>query len=75
MPHRGRAAESHIMEGNETPRERLKGQPVWVKLNQYARLRALAERDGKPLAVHARRAIELYLRREERKGQVIEVRA
>jgi len=66
----------HNMEtGNETPRERLKGQPVWVKLDQYARLRALAERDGKPLAVHARRAIELYLRREERKGQTIEVRA
>lgn len=59
----------------EPQRERLKGQPVWVKLDQYAGLRALAERDGKPLAVHARRAIELYLRREERKGQTIEVRA
>ena len=65
----------HNMEGNETPKERLKGQPVWVKLEQYARLRALADRDGKPLAAHARRAIELYLRREERKGQTIEVRA
>jgi len=63
------------MEGNETPRERLKGQPVWVKLDQYARLRSLADKDGKPLAAHARRAIELYLRREERKGQTIEVRA
>jgi len=61
--------------GNETPRERLKGQAIWVKLEQYARLRALAERDGKRLSVHARRAIELYLRREERKGQTIEVRA
>ncbi len=66
----------HNMEtGNETPRERLKGQPVWVKLDQYARLRALADKDGKPLAAHARRAIELYLRRAERKGQTIEVRA
>jgi len=65
----------HNMEGNETPKERLKGQPVWVKLDQYARLRALADKDGKPLAAHARRAIELYLRREERKGQTIEVRA
>ncbi len=46
-----------------------------MKLDQYARLRALADKDGKPLAAHARRAIELYLRREERKGQVIEVRA
>jgi len=27
------------------------------------------------LAAHARRAIELYLRRAERKGQTIEVRA
>ncbi len=66
----------HNMEtGNETPKERLKGQPVWVKLDQYARLRALADKDGKPLAAHARRAIELYLRRAERKGQTIEVRA
>ena len=65
----------HNMEGNETPRERLKGQPVWVKLDQYARLRALADKDGKPLAAHARRAIEVYLRREERKGATIEVRA
>ncbi len=59
----------------EPQRERLKGQPVWLRIDQYARLRALAEKDGKPLAAHARRAIELYLRREERKGQTIEVRA
>jgi len=64
-----------VSERTEPQREKLKGQPVWVKLEQYARLRALAQRDGKPLAAHARRAIELYLRREERKGQVIEVRA
>jgi predicted DNA-binding protein len=64
-----------VSEPTEPQRERLKGQPVWVKLEQYARLRALAERDGKPLAAHARRAIELYLRREERKGATIEVRA
>lgn len=66
----------HNMEtGNETEKQRLKGQPVWVKLDQYARLRALAQKDGRTLAAHARRAIELYLRREERKGQTIEVRA
>ena len=59
----------------EPQRERLKGQPVWLRIDQYARLRALAEKDGKPLAAHARRAIELYLRREERKGATIEVRA
>jgi predicted DNA-binding protein len=64
-----------MSEPTEPQRERLKGQPVWVKLEQYARLRALADKDGKPLAAHARRAIELYLRREERKGQTIEVRA
>jgi len=64
-----------VSEPTEPQRERLKGQPVWLRIDQYARLRALAERDGKPLAVHARRAIELYLRREERKGQTIEVRA
>jgi len=61
--------------GNETEKQRLKGQPVWVKLDQYARLRACALKDGKSLAWHARRAIELYLRREERKTQTIEVRA
>jgi predicted DNA-binding protein len=64
-----------VTEPTEPQREKLKGQPVWVKVEQYARLRALADKDGKPLAVHARRAIELYLRREERKGQTIEVRA
>jgi predicted DNA-binding protein len=64
-----------MSEPTEPQRERLKGQPVWLKLDQYARLRALADKDGKPLAAHARRAIELYLRREERKGQTIEVRA
>ena len=64
-----------MTEPTEPQREKLKGQPVWVKVEQYARLRALADKDGKPLAVHARRAIELYLRREERKGQTIEVRA
>jgi len=64
-----------VNEPTEPQRERLKGQPVWVKLDQYARLRALAEKDNKPLAAHARRAIELYLRREERKTQTIEVRA
>jgi len=75
MPQQRPSRRSHNLEGNETQKERLKGQPVWVKLDQYARLRALADKDGKPLAAHARRAIELYLRREERKGQVIEVRA
>jgi len=64
-----------VTEPTEPQRERLKGQPVWVKLEQYARLRALADKDGKPLAVHARRAIELYLRRAERNRQTIEVRA
>ncbi len=64
-----------MTEPNEPQRQRLKGQPIWVKLDQYARLRALADKDGKPLAAHARRAIELYLRRAERKGQTIEVRA
>jgi predicted transcriptional regulator len=64
-----------VSDPTEPQRERLKGQPVWLRIDQYARLRALAEKDGKPLAAHARRAIELYLRREERKGATIEVRA
>lgn len=72
------------MEGNETeetPSEslptgkRLKGQPVWLKVDQYERLRALAAKDGKSLAAHARRAVEAYLRREEKRGQTLEVRA
>ena len=70
-----------MSETNETPIEetqagkRLKGQPVWVKFDQYDRLKALAAKDGKPLAAHARRAIEAYLRREEKRGQTFEVRA
>ena len=72
------------MEGNETeetPSEslpagkRLKGQPVWVNLDQYERLRALAAKDGQSLAAHARRAVEAYLRREEKRGSTLEVRA
>lgn len=70
-----------MSETNETPSEslpagkRLKGQPVWVKLDQYDGLKALAAKDGKSLAWHARRAIEAYLRREEKRGQTLEVRA
>lgn len=70
-----------MSETNETPSEslpankRLKGQPVWVNLDQYERLRALAAKDGKSLASHARRAVESYLRREEKRGQTLEVRA
>jgi hypothetical protein len=70
-----------VSETNETPNEslpignRLKGQPVWVKLDQYDRLKALAAKDGQTLAAHARRAVEAYLRREEKRGQTLEVRA
>lgn len=70
-----------MSETNETPNEslptgkRLKGQPVWLQFDQYERLRALAAKDGKSLAAHARRAVEAYLRREERRGQTLEVRA
>jgi hypothetical protein len=70
-----------VSETNETPSESLpagkplKGQPVWVKLDQYERLRALAAKDGQSLAAHARRAVEAYLRREEKRGQMLEVRA
>jgi hypothetical protein len=72
------------MEGNETNEtpnkslptgKRLKGQPVWVNLEQYERLRALAAKDGQSLAAHARRAVDAYLRREEKRGQTLEVRA
>jgi len=70
-----------VSETNQTPSEslpagkRLKGQPVWLKFDQYDRLKALAAKDGKSLAAHARRAVEAYLRREERRGQILEVRA
>ena len=70
-----------MSETNETPSEslpagkRLKGQPVWLKFDQYERLRALAAKDGNSLAAHARRAVEAYLRKEERRGQTLEVRA
>jgi hypothetical protein len=70
-----------LSETNETPSEslpagkRLKGQPVWLKFDQYERLRALAAKDGNSLAAHARRAVEAYLRREEKRGSTLEVRA
>jgi hypothetical protein len=70
-----------VSETNETPSEslpsgkRLKGQPVWVNLDQYERLRALAAKDGQSLAAHARRAVEAYLRKEEKRGSTLEVRA
>lgn len=70
-----------MSETNETPSEslpagkRLKGQPVWLKFDQYERLRALAAKDGQSLAAHARRAVEAYLRKEEKRGQTLEVRA
>jgi hypothetical protein len=70
-----------VSETNETPNEslptgkRLKGQPVWLKFDQYDRLKALAAKDGKSLAAHARRAVEAYLRREEKRGSTLEVRA
>lgn len=69
-----------MSETNETPSEslpagkRLKGQALWVKLDQYDRLNALAAKDGQSLAAHARRAIEAYLRKEEKRGQTLEVR-
>lgn len=72
------------MDGNETEKtpseslpagRRLKGQPVWVNIDQYDGLKALAAKDGNSLAWHARRAIEAYLRREEKRGQTLEVRA
>lgn len=64
---------SEPTEPQPAKREKLKGQPVWVKVDQYDRLKAISLKTGKPLAAHARRAIEAYLRRHER--QTLEVRA
>lgn len=70
-----------MSETNETPNDslptgkRLKGQAVWLKFDQYDRLKALAAKDGRSLAAHAGRAVEAYLRRKEKRGQTLEVRA
>jgi hypothetical protein len=59
-----------VSETNETSgKPRLKGQPVWLGMDLYGRLGAVRDRLGGSLASHARRAIEAYVLRHERKAE------
>jgi hypothetical protein len=52
----------------EVEKPRLKGQPVWMPMPLYLRLQAVKDRQGGSLAAHARRAVEAYVARFERKA-------
>lgn len=56
------------MEAQEE-RKRLKGQPVWMPIDLYERLKAVREALGGTLSGHARLAVEAYVARHERKAQ------
>lgn len=56
------------MEGTED-KPRLKGQPVWLTMELYSKLKAVKAAKGGTLAWHARRAVEQYVARFERKAE------
>jgi predicted DNA-binding protein len=67
-----------VSETNETPSEtaprRLRGQAVWISIDQYNRLGVQAEKTGKSRSALVRRAVELMLRRLEKPIGELEVR-
>jgi predicted DNA-binding protein len=67
-----------VSETNETPskteRRRLKGQAIWISIDQYNRLGVQAEKAGKSRSALVRRAVELMLRRLEKPTAELEVR-
>jgi len=67
-----------MQDENETPSEtaprRLKGQAVWISIDQYNRLGVQAEKAGKSRSALVRRAVESMLRRLEKPSAELEVR-
>jgi predicted DNA-binding protein len=67
-----------MQDENETPSEtaprRLKGQAVWISIDQYNRLGVQAQKAGKSRSALVRRAVELMLRRLEKPSGELEVR-
>lgn len=54
---------------NTEDKPRLKGQPVWLTMDLYSALKAIKAAKGGTLASHARRAVEQYVARFERKAE------
>jgi hypothetical protein len=67
-----------MQDESETPSEtaprRLKGQAVWISIDQYNRLGVQAEKAGKSRSALVRRAVETMLRRLEKPTAELEVR-
>jgi predicted DNA-binding protein len=67
-----------MQDENETPSDtaprRLKGQAVWISMDQYNRLGVQAEKAGKSRSALVRRAVESMLRRLEKPSAGLEVR-
>jgi predicted DNA-binding protein len=67
-----------MQDENETPSEtaprRLRGQAVWISVDQYNRLGVQAEKAGKSRSALVRRAVETMLRRLEKPSAELEVR-
>lgn len=67
-----------MSETNETPSEtaprRLRGQAIWVSIDQYDRLGVQARKAGKSRSALVRRAVEAMLRRLEKPSAELEVR-
>jgi hypothetical protein len=60
--------ETNMEAQEERKRPRLKGQPVWMPIDLYERLKAVREALGGSLSGHARKAVEAYVARFERKA-------
>jgi len=54
---------------NTEDKPRLKGQPVWLTIDLYEKLKEIKAAKGGTLAWHARRAVEQYVARFERKAE------
>jgi predicted DNA-binding protein len=67
-----------MQDENQTPSEtasrRLKGQAVWISIDQYNRLGVQADKAGKSRSALVRRAVETMLRRLEKPTAELEVR-
>jgi predicted DNA-binding protein len=67
-----------MQDENQTPSEtasrRLKGQAVWISIDQYNRLGVQADKAGKSRSALVRRAVETMLRRLEKPSAELEVR-
>lgn len=54
---------------NVDEKPRLRGQPVWLTMELYTKLKDVKAAKGSTLAWHARRAVEQYVARFERQAE------